>query len=235
MKDRYKRHRYASEIIRYSVMLYYRFSLSFRDIVEILAYRGIDVSHEAIRYWVNKFGPIFTQNINKKRNWKPGDKWHLDEVRIVINREVYWLWRAIDQDNNELDILLQRRRNTKAAKRFFKKILKKYGFVPRVIITDKLRSYKAARKSILKSTEHRSHKRLNNRIENSHQSTRIRERQMRKFKSPGGTQRFLSICGQFLNLLKIPRVKFQSSVYRAKLKEAFACFNLASATNLCNV
>jgi putative transposase len=234
MKDRYKRHRYPAEIIKYSVMLYYRFSLSFRDIVEILAYRGIDVSHEAIRYWVNKFGPIFTQNILKKRSWKPGDKWHFDEVRIVMNGEVYWLWRAIDQDNNELDILLQRRRNTKAAKRFFKKILKKYGFVPRVIITDKLRSYKSARKTILKSTEHRSHKRLNNRIENSHQSTRIQERQMRKFKSPGGAQRFLSICGQFLNLLKIPRVKFQSSIYRDKLKEAFACFNLASATNLYN-
>jgi putative transposase len=231
--EKYKRYRYPAEIIKYSVMLYYRFCLSLRDVSEILLYRGIDVSHETIREWSNKFGPIFMQNINKKRIWKPGDKWHMDEVRIVMNGEVYWLWRAIDQDNNELDILLQKRRNTKAAKRFFKKMLKKYGFTPRVMITDKLRSYKAARKSILKTVEHRSHKRLNNRIENSHENTRLRERQMRKFKSPGGAQRFLSIYGQLLNLLKIPRFKYQASVYKEKLKDAFVCFNKADSYHLC--
>lgn len=230
---KYKRHRYPAEIIKYTVMLYYRFCLSLRDVSEILLYRGIDVSHETIREWSNKFGPIFAQNIDKKRSWCPGDKWHMDEVRIVMNGEVYWLWRAIDSDNNELDILLQKRRNTKAAKRFFKKILKKYGFTPRVMITDKLRSYKAARKSILKSVDHRSHKRLNNRIENSHEITRLRERQMRKFKSPGGAQKFLSISGQLLNLLKVPRFKYEASVYRGKLKDAFACYNSADQHPLC--
>lgn len=233
MAEHYKRHRFPREIICYGVMLYYRFSLSLRDITEMLAYRGIDVSHEAVRYWVNKFGPIFALNISKKRQWEPGDKWHMDEVRIVMNEEVYWLWRAIDQHGNELDILLQRRRNTKAAKRFFQRILKKYYFTPRLMITDKLRSYKAAKRSILKSTEHRSHKRLNNRIERSHQNTRLRERQMRKFKSPGQAQRFLSVYGQFLNLLKIPKTKLQAAVYRNKVKKALTCFDLATSTDLC--
>ncbi|MDF2966037.1 MAG: hypothetical protein K0Q51_1425 [Rickettsiaceae bacterium] len=228
----YKRHRYPVEVIRYAVMLYYRFSLSLRDIVEMLAYRGIDVSHESIRRWTSKFGPTFAGNISKKRLWKPGDKWHMDEVRIVMSGKVYWLWRAIDQNNNELDILLQKRRNTTAAKRFFKRILKIYGFTPRVIVTDKLRSYKAAKKTILKSTEHRCHKALNNRIENSHQMTRIRERQMRRFKSPGQAQRFLSIAGRFLNLLKVPRTKYASSVYREKLKDAFSCFNSAASCQI---
>ena len=230
--EKYKRHRFPKEIIKYAVMLYYRFSLSYRDIMEMLAYRGIIVSHEAIRYWCNKFGPIFAHNITKKRKWKPGDKWHIDEVRVVINKEVYWLWRAIDNDNNELEILLQKRRNAKAAKRFFKMILKKYGFVPRVLITDKHKSYKAARKSILKSIDHRQHKGLNNRIENTHQTVRIKERQMRRFKSPGHAQKLLSIRGKFLNLLKIPRFKFQSTNYREKLQEAFSIFNSASEHSL---
>ncbi|MDF2964771.1 MAG: hypothetical protein K0Q51_159 [Rickettsiaceae bacterium] len=224
----YKRHRYPVEVIKYAVMLYYRFSLSLRYIVEMLAYRGIDVS-QSIRKWTNKFGPTFASNISKKRLWKPGDKWHLDEVRIVMKGEVYWLWRAIDQDNNELDILLQKRRNAVSAKRFFKRILKIYGLTPRVIVTDKLRSYKAAKRVVLKSTEHRCHKVLNNRIENSHQMTRVRERQMRRFKSPGQAQKFLSIAGRFLNLLKVPRTKYAPYLYRKKLKDAFACFNSAAS------
>ena len=150
----YKRHRYPREIIRYVVMLYHRYSLSLRDISEILLYRNIEVSHESIREWNKKFGSIIANNIGKKRSYIPGDKWHLDEMRVVIRREVFWLWRAIDNQGQELDILLQKRRNTKAALRFFKKLLKRHNFIPKIIVTDKLRSYGSAKKSILKSSEH---------------------------------------------------------------------------------
>ncbi|KIE05815.1 Integrase catalytic region [Candidatus Jidaibacter acanthamoeba] len=211
------------------VMLYHRYSLSLRDISEILLYRNIEVSHESIREWNKKFGSIIANNIRKKRSYIPGDKWHLDEMRVVIRREVFWLWRAIDNQGQELDILLQKRRNTKAALRFFKKLLKRHNFIPKIIVTDKLRSYGSAKKSILKSSEHSKHKRLNNLIENSHQPTRQRERQMRKFKDPGHTQRFLSSCSQFLNLLKVNRYKFKASEYKNKMRLAFELFNEAAS------
>ncbi|KIE04874.1 Integrase catalytic region [Candidatus Jidaibacter acanthamoeba] len=211
------------------VMLYHRYSLSLRDISEILLYRNIEVSHESIREWNKKFGSIIANNIGKKRSYIPGDKWHLDEMRVVIRREVFWLWRAIDNQGQELDILLQKRRNTKAALRFFKKLLKRHNFIPKIIVTDKLRSYGSAKKSILKSSEHRKHKRLNNLIENSHQPTRQRERQMRKFKDPVHTQRFLSSCSQFLNLLKVNRYKFKASEYKNKMRLAFKLFNEAAS------
>jgi putative transposase len=172
---------------------------------------------------------MFAKKLTKKRNWQAGDKWHMDEVRIVMNGEVFWLWRAIDQEGNELDILLQRRRNTQAAKRFFKRIIKKYGFTPRVLITDKLKSYKAATRTFLKTAEHRQHKGLNNRIERSHQTTRMREYQMRKFKSPGQAQRFLGIAGPFLNTLSVPRFKHPAEEYRHKLKQAFALYDHVSS------
>ncbi len=229
----YKRHRYPVEIIRYVVMLYYRYNLSLRDISEMCLYRNIEVSHESVRYWSKKFGSIIANDIVKRRNYKPSDKWHLDEMRMIIGGEVYWLWRAIDSCGEELDILLQKRRNTKAAKRFFKKILKRYGFAPRVMITDKLRSYGAARRSLLKTTEHRKHKRLNNLIENSHQPTRKRERQINKFKHPGLTQQFLATSGKMLNLLRIGRFKFKAEVYRSKMKDAFRIFDEASVSQCC--
>lgn len=221
----YKRHRFPKEIICYTVMLYCRYTLSLRDISEILLYRNIEVSHETIRFWVRKFGPIIARNICRKQCYKATDKWHLDEVRMVIGGEVFWLWRAIDSNGEELDILLQKRRNTKAAKRFFRKVIKGQGFLPRVMVTDKLKSYNSAKKTILKSTEHRKHKRLNNLIENSHQPTRQKERQMRKFKDPGNTQLFLAARGRFLNLFKIGRYKFQATDFREKMKKAFAIFN----------
>jgi putative transposase len=225
----YKQHRYPASIIKYAVLLYYRFSLSYRDIVEILGYRGIEISHESLRFWAHKFGSIFAHHLTKKRTWRLGDKWHVDEVRVVIKGEVFWLWRAIDQEGKELDVLLQKRRNTKAAKRFFKRMLKKYGFVPRVLITDKLRSYKAATRTILKTAEHRRHKRLNNRIEQSHQTTRLREYKMRRFKSPGQAQYFLGIASAFLNVLKVPRFKYPANEYRQKLREGVICYHGASS------
>ncbi|MBA8667562.1 IS6 family transposase [Holosporaceae bacterium 'Namur'] len=229
----YKRHRYPCEIIRYAVMLYHRYCLSLRDICEILLYRNIEVSHESIREWNAKFGPIIANNIRKQRRYTPQDKWHLDEMRVSIRGEVFWLYRALDSNREELDILLQKRRNTRAVKRFFKKLLKRYGFAPRVIITDKLRSYGSAKRSILRTTEHRKHKRLNNLIEKSHQPARQKERLMRKFKDPGATQLFLSSCGHLLNLLKVGRYKFQAENYRQKMKAAFALYNEA-ASQCCN-
>src|ERR671927_104995 len=189
--ERYKHHRFPGVIISHGVWLYYRFSLSYRDVQELLCERGIDVTHEAIRQWCLKFGQDYANRLQRRRA-QPGDKGHLDEVFLTINGKRHYLWRAVDQDDHVLDILVQSRRNKQAAKKFFRKLLKGLQYVPRVIITDKLASYGAAKREILKSVEHRQHKRLNNRAENSHQPTRQRERQMRRFKSAGHAQRLLS-------------------------------------------
>src|SRR5438045_8692914 len=191
---RYKNHRFPGEIISHGVWLYYRFPLSYRDVQELLCERGIDVTHEAIRQWCLKFGQDCANQL-KHRRAQPGDKWHLDEVFLTINGKRHYLWRAVDQHGNLLDILVQSRRNKQAAKKFFRKLLKGCQYVPRVLITDKLGSYSAAKKEALPSVEHRQHKRLNNRAENSHQPTRQRERTMRRFKSAGHAQRFLAAQG----------------------------------------
>ena len=169
----------------------FRFPLSHRDVEELLFVRGVMVSYEAIRKWCRKFGQQFANQLRRRRP-RPGDKWHLDEVFIRINGERKYLWRAVDQDGNVLDILVQNRRDKAAARRFFRKLMKKTGSVPRVIVTDKLRSYGAAHREVMPSVEHRSHKGLNNRAENSHRPTRQRERAMKGFRSIGGAQRFLS-------------------------------------------
>lgn len=156
-----------------------------------MLYRGIFVTYEAIRYWCRKFSQTFANEIRRRRP-TPGSKWHLDEMRVEIKGEVFWLWRAVDEDGNVLDILMQRRRNKAAAKKFLKKLLKKQGFAPRVMVTDQLKSYAAAKKELLPSVEHRQHKGLNNRAENSHQPTRLREKKMRRFKSVTQAQKFLA-------------------------------------------
>jgi putative transposase len=224
MIERYVGYRYPKSVIGYAVFLYHRFRLSLRDVSELLAERGVVVTYETIRLWCKNLAHQFAKRLKKKLP-SPGDKVHIDEVRVVINGEVYWLWRAVDRDGDEIDILLQKRRNAKAAMRFFKRLLLKLGKAPRVLVTDKLRSYRKAKRILLPNTEHRSHKRLNNRIENSHQPTREKERQMRKFKSPGSAQRFLSSMGKILNLFKVGRYKHQASVYRQKLQQAFTVWN----------
>jgi putative transposase len=192
----YKHHRFPGEIISHAVWLYFRFPLSHRDVEELLFVRGVNVSYEAIRKWCRKFGQQYANQLHRRRP-RLGDKWHLDEVFITIHKERHYLWRAVDQDGNILDILVQRRRDKKAAKRFFRKLLKGCQYVPRVIITDKLKSYGAAKREILPGVEHRQHKYLNNRAENSHQPTRQRERRMQGFKSPGHAQRFLAAYPTF--------------------------------------
>lgn len=190
----------------------------------MLARRGIEVAYEAMRQWCLKFGQTFANELRRRRP-RPGDKWHLDEVVLKIKGKTCYLWRAVDQQGVVLDILVQARRNTKAATKFFKKLLKGLVYVPRVIITDKLRSYGAAKKELLPRVEHRQHKRLNNRAENSHQPTRVREKVMRRFKSAGQAQRFPSAQGPLREHLGPKRHKLAASVYRAKMKEQFGAWN----------
>src|SRR5438309_2439296 len=199
---RYAGYRFPAEVISHAVWLYFRFPLSLRMVEEMLAARGIVVSHETVRRWALKFGQEFANRI-RRRVPCAGDKWHLDEVVIKIAGVKHWLWRAVDQTGMVLDVLVQSRRDTQAAKRLLRKLLKRQGRSPRVMITDKLASYGAAKKAIMPSVEHRKHKGLNNRAENSHQPTRRRERQMKRFKSAGQAQRFLSAHDGINNLFHL--------------------------------
>jgi putative transposase len=216
----YKHHRFPAEIISHGVWLYYRFCLSYRDVEELLFVRGVIVSYEAIRKWCRKFGQHYANQLRRRRP-KPGDKWHLDEVFLTINGERHYLWRAVDQAGNVLDILVQSRRNKAAAKKFFRKLLKRLTYVPRVIITDKLKSYGAAKRDILPGVEHRQHRYLNNRAENSHQPTRQRERRMQGFKSPGHAQRFLSAYGPIAQHFRPRRHLLSAPAYRQEMAQRF--------------
>ena len=200
---RYARHRFPGEVISHAVWLYFRFPLSLRMVEETLAARGIEVSHETVRQWALKFGQGFANQV-RRRLPATGDKWHLDEVVINIASRKHWLWRAVAQHGIVLDILVQSRRDAKAAKRLLRKLLKKQGRAPRVMITDKLASYAVAKRVVMPGVEHRQHKGLNNRAENSRQPTRRRERIMKRFKSAGQAQRFLSVHDQVGNLFRRP-------------------------------
>jgi putative transposase len=180
----YTGYRFPAEIISHAVWLYFRFSLSYRDVEELMAARGIVLTYETVRQWCRKFGQ-HSANQLRRRRVHTGDKWHLDEVFLKINGKQHYLWRAVDQHGNLLDILVQSRRNKAAAKKFFRKLLKGCQYVPRVMITDKLASYRAAKQELLPSVEHRQHKRAGNRAENSHQPTRQRERTMRLLQISG--------------------------------------------------
>ncbi len=211
----YKGFRFPHEIISHAVWLYHRFSLSFRDVEELLFARGIVVTYETVRQWCRKFGQAYANQLRRRRA-RPGDKWHLDEVFLKINGKTHYLWRAVDQDGNVLDILVQSRRNKAAAKKFFRKLLKGCTYVPRVMITDKLGSYGAAQREVLPSVEHRQSRYLNNRAENSHQPTRKRERVMQRFKSPGHAQRFLSAFGPIRNHFCPRRHRLRAEEYHAE-------------------
>ena len=221
-KSPYAGYRFPGEIISHAVWLYFRFPLSLRMVEEMLAARGIDVSHETVRQWARKFGQGFASQIRRTLPGA-GDKWHLDEVVITIAGTRHWLWRAVDQDGTVLDVLVQSRRDKKAAKRLLRKLLKRQRRPrpPRVMITDKLASYPAAKKKLMPGVEHRRHKGLNNRAENSHQPTRRRERQMKRFKSAGQAQRFLPAHGQISNLFPLCRDHVTATEYRAMRTRAF--------------
>src|ERR1051325_743266 len=217
---KYKKPRFPVEIISHTVWLYFRFCLSFRDVEEILLERGVVVTYEAIRQWCRKFGQAYANQLRRRRP-RPGDKWHLDEMVLTMKGERHYLWRAVDQDGNVLDILVQRRRNKRAAKKFFRKLLKGLTNVPRVIVTDKLQSYGAAKREILPGVEHRQHRYLNNRAENSHQPTRQRERCMQRFKSSGHAQRFLAAYGPIAQHFRPRRHRFSAPDYRQQMKRRF--------------
>jgi transposase-like protein len=184
----YRGYRYPVEVISHCVWLYFRFPLSFHEAEELMLERGVVVSYETIRCWCLKFGQQYANSLRRRRP-RPGDTWRLDEVFIRINGEQKYLWRAVDQDGKVLDILVRNRRDKNAARRFFRRLLKESGSLPRVIVTSKLRSYGAAHREVMPSAEHRSHKGLNNRAESSHQPTRQRERAMKGFRSAGGAPR----------------------------------------------
>ncbi len=217
----YAGHRFPPEVIGYAVWAYFRFPLSYRDVEDLLAERGVVVSYETIRRWCRKFGQGYA-NALRRRGPRPGDTWHLDEVFITINGRVHYLWRAVDQHGGILDILVQSRRNKRAAKKFFRKLLKGLAYVPRVLITDKLASYGAAKREVLPGVAHRQHQRLNNRAENSHQPTRERERRMKRFKSVGHAQRFLAAYGPIAAHFRPRRHRLTAVAYRETRDQRFA-------------
>src|SRR4051794_21553204 len=225
----YKRHRFPPAIIGHAVWLYFRFALSYRDVEELLAERGVLVTYETIRQWCQKFGQAYANELRRRRP-RPGDKWHLDEVFVSINGVQHSLWRAVDQDGTVLDILVQSRRVKAAARKFVRRLLKGLAHVPRVLITDKLASYGAARREVRPSVEHRRHKGLNNRAENSHQPTRERERRMRRFKSPGHAQRFLAAYGPIAGHFRPRRHRLTATAYRETRAERFATWRAITGT-----
>jgi putative transposase len=214
----YRGFRFPGEVISHAVRLYHRFPLSFREVEELLLARGIIVSHETIRAWCDRFGPQYAAGL--RRRPQAGDKWHLDEVFVKINGVRHYLWRAVDQDGNVLDILVQPRRDAKAAK-----LMKKQCRTPRVLVADKLRSYGTAHRELMPSVEHRSHKGLNNLAENSHQPTRQRERAMKSFRSRRAAQKFLAAFSVISPHFRPRRHLMTAPDYRTEMQHRFTIWN----------
>jgi putative transposase len=223
----YARHRFPPEIIRHAIWLYLRFTLSYRDVEELLAERGLDVSYETVRRWVLKFGPAFARNLRRLRP-RPADTWHLDEMVVSIQDRRMYLWRAVDSEGEILDLLVQPRRDKAAALRLMRKLVRKQGYAPRVLVTDKLQSYGAARRDLGLSARHEQGLRRNNRAENSHQMVRRRERKMQRFKSARSAQRFLSIQAPVHNIFNLQRHLLSRSTLRLFRAEAAHAWRAAT-------
>ncbi len=209
----YRGHRFPAAIISHCGWLYFPFALSYRAVEEMMAERGVVVSYETVSEWGQKFGQAYAKRLRTRRG-RLGDRWHLDEVFLKINGTLQYLWRAVDQEGDVLDILVQGWRDKRAAKKFLRKLLKGLQYAPQVIVTDQLRSYAAAKAEVMPSVERQQKKSLNNRAENSHQSTRQRERRMRGFKSAGHAQRFLSTFGVITSYFRPGRHLLTSRNYR---------------------
>ena len=224
----YKRHRFPTDIISYAVWLYYRFNLSHRDIEDLLAERGIVVSYESIRLWCIKFGFKYARRL-KTRHQGYGDTFYIDEVFVKIRGVQHYLWRAVDQDGEVVDVFLQHRRDGNAAKRLFKRLLKTHNREPRKIVTDKLKSYGVAHRELMSDAVHDTSQYSNNRAELSHQPTRVRERGMRRFKSMKQAQRFLSVHAAVHNLFNLGRHLVSAKNYRYFRSRAFSSWSAAVA------
>jgi len=227
-KISFKRHRFPPDIIRHAVWLYARFTLSYRDVEDLLADRGLDISYESVRRWFLKFGTPIAKNLRRMRP-VPSDYWHLDEMVIVIRGRHHWLWRAVDNEGEVLDFLVQSKRNAKAALKLMRKLLKKHGRTPTRITTDKLRSYHVAFRTLGLTAEHIDNKRANNRAENSHQPVRRRERKQQRFKSPGSAQRFLNIQSAVYNTFYVQRHLLGRPTFKRFRADAFTVWKSATA------
>ena len=216
----YHGYRFPADIIAHAVWLYSRFRLSFRDVEDLLAQRGITVTYETIRQWCRTFGRAYARRLRQRRG-RLGDTWHLDELFVAMNGRQQYLWRAVDEDGDVLDILVRSRRNRRAAVRFFRKLLKKQGGLPRRLITDKLRSYPAAHRTVMPSVVHCTDRYANNRAEVSHQPKRQRERQMRLFKSPAHLQHLAAVHGVVQNLFRVGRHLLRAVHHRLLRTRAF--------------
>ena len=203
-------------------------TLSYRDVEELLAERGLEVSYETIRRWVLKFGPLFARELRRRRP-RPSSQWHLDEMAVIISGKQFWLWRAVDSEGEVLDLLVQRRRNKAAAIRLMRKLLKKQGFAPTVLITDKLGSYGAAKLQLGLCAHHEQGLRRDNRAENSHQPVRRREFKMQRFKSQGSAQRFLSVHAAVQNTFNTQRHLTSRNALRSLRCAALATWRTATA------
>lgn len=224
----FKRHRFPPEIICHAVWLYFRFTMSLRDVEDLLAERGIDVTYETVRCWANKFGPAIAANIRRRRS-RPDCVWHLDEMVVRIGGKRMFMWRAVDKEGEVLDVLVQKRRNKAAALKLLRKLLKKQGFKPEKIVTDGLRSYKAAMRELgCLERHHPGGLQENNRAENSHLPVRRRERKMQRFKSQGQAQRFVSTHSAIYNTFAIQRHLISRKTMRTFRAAAFAEWRAAS-------
>jgi transposase-like protein len=225
----FKRHRFPPEFIRHAVWLYAHFTLSYRDVEDLLAERGLDISYETVRRWFLKFGAPIAHNLRRMRPM-PSDHWHLDEMVIVIRGKRHGLWRAVDNEGEVLEFLVQPKRNAKAALKLMRKLLKKHGWAPTRITTDKLRSYHVAFRTLGLTAEHVDDKRANNRAENSHQPIRRRERKQQRFKSPGSAQRFLNVQSAVYNNFYVQRHLLKRATFKQFRSDAFDVWESASAT-----
>jgi putative transposase len=217
----YSRHRFPPPIIQHAIWLYLRFTLSYRDVEELLAERGLEVSYETVRRWVLKFGHGFARRLRRSRP-RPSDRWHLDEMVVRIAGKRMYLWRAVDHEGEVLDMLVQRRRDKRAALRLMRKLLRKHGFAPKSLTTGKLGSYASAFRQLRLTCPHQQGLRANNRAENSHQTVRRRERKMQRFKSAGSAQRFLNMHAAVHNTFNLQRHLISRSTLRTFRAEAAA-------------
>jgi transposase-like protein len=224
----FARHQFPPAIIQHAIWLYLRFTLSYRDVEELLAQRGIDMSYETVRRWVLKFGPAIAGNLRRLRP-KPSPRWHLDEMVVRIGGQLMYLWRAVDDEGEVLEVFVQRRRDMAAALKLMRKLLKKYGFAPTQVTTDKLRSCGAAFRQLGLTAHHEQGRRTNNRTEVSYQPVRRRERKLQRFKSSGSAQRFVSLHAAVYNTFNLQRHLVSRRTLRYFRAQAVAHWRAATA------